>query len=335
MARLEWLDKFLTLYAFGDVDDFKEALALKEQHMPHTLYRYRALTAQKNIDNVLDEVCKGTIYLAKPDEMNDPFDSCSIFKEENINSDDKFKARHMIAMKPHLSEEEFKKVFQSKEWLIELNKVVAEKEVQDSTMKRIKLQRVLMEITLGGFSDVNRAWNDMFNDVARIACFTESNTNLPMWTHYAGGHTGICVEYNIEKLLDRLKRNRMLPVKYVSELPDIIKIYRDNEKVRSKVLEYILLHKLKDWSYEKEWRLILTVGDWYISEEAVPEDFWDKGKVEKFMLPSKIYLGYKICKAYEKLFCKVCKPLGIEVYKMVRTESGLLPVACKDDEDNE
>jgi len=331
MARLEWLEKFLELYAFGDVNDFKEALTLKEQHMPHTLYRYRALTTQKNIDNILDEVCKGTIYLAKPNEMNDPFDSCSIFKEENINSDDKFKARHMVAMKPHLSEEEFKKVLQSKDWLNELNKLVAEKEAQDDEMKRIELQKVLKEITIGGFEDVNRAFNDMFNDMARIACFTESNTNLPMWTHYAGGHTGICIEYNIDCLSNKLKRSRLIPVNYVGELPDILKIFWEKEGCNPTILEYILLHKLEDWSYEKEWRLILTVADWYYSDKDVPKDFWDKGKVEKFMLPSKIYLGYKICKAYEKLFCKVCKPLGIEVYKMMRTESGLLPVVCKDE----
>lgn len=299
MKREEWIDEFLILYTDEDTEKFTKALELKEKHLPVELYRYRSLNTQEQIDNVLNEITKGEIYMAKPDVMNDPFDSCSMFQIENLKRTKKFKT---LFLPPE--------------------KITSALAIANNSL-------------LKEFEDLNRFWNNRFHSTARIACFTESWTNLPMWNHYASAHKGVCIEYTMSNLEDVLKKSRLLPVKYVSSLPDIISDVAVHSCKSDKIIEYFLIHKLEDWSYEKEWRLILKASDWYFYKKDVPEDFWDKGKVEKFMLPSKIYLGYKICKAYEKLFCKVCKPLGIEVYKMMRTESGLLPVACKDDEDYE
>lgn len=35
-----------------------------------------------------------------------------------------------------------------------------------------------------------------------MSCFTESNDNSLMWSHYAEQNTGICVEYDLKKLIN-------------------------------------------------------------------------------------------------------------------------------------
>jgi hypothetical protein len=37
-----------------------------------------------------------------------------------------------------------------------------------------------------------------------ICSFSEVNDNAPMWAHYADDFTGICIAYNLSKLLDAL-----------------------------------------------------------------------------------------------------------------------------------
>ena len=53
-------------------------------------------------------------------------------------------------------------------------------------------------------------------------------------------------------------------------------------------MEYLAIHKLKDWRYENEWRLIYDAGSWYFGPEDVPEDFWTHGKSVPFIRPTRI-----------------------------------------------
>ena len=55
----------------------------------------------------------------------------------------------------------------------------------------------------------------------KVCCFTEINTNLAMWAHYAKDFTGICVEYDMTMFAQGdIRRIRMFPVYYDKELID-------------------------------------------------------------------------------------------------------------------
>jgi hypothetical protein len=111
-----------------------------------------------------------------------------------------------------------------------------------------------------------------------ICCFSETNDNIHMWSHYAQSHKGICVEYDFsddedyfsnllqcncsildvdyrDKLIDlngdiELKRNP----KEVKTISEIIK----NPKSLDILFEKLLLQKNKTiWSNEKEKRIII------------------------------------------------------------------------------
>lgn len=87
--------------------------------------------------------------------------------------------------------------------------------------------------------------------ICNCACFTEQYNSVLMWAHYAGGHTGICVEYDAKKLTD--KGHILMPIVYTD---DIFCADRLLGKIQDKKeLIYPALFKSKCWEYEREWRL--------------------------------------------------------------------------------
>ncbi len=83
----------------------------------------------------------------------------------------------------------------------------------------------------------------------RIYCLSPNPENLLMWSHYANSHTGICIEYDLKKsmLFTALK------CRYKTNYPSL-KTYSES----TRDLLSPLLIKSDVWSYEKEYRLILS-----------------------------------------------------------------------------
>ncbi|HEX9883282.1 MAG TPA: DUF2971 domain-containing protein, partial [Desulfobaccales bacterium] len=81
-----------------------------------------------------------------------------------------------------------------------------------------------------------------------------------MWSHYANGHRGVCLQF--DPINDALLANRMLfgqalKVIYSEKRPvlNIIDIGKPKEYQKA------LLTKSNHWDYEKEWRIIKTEGE--------------------------------------------------------------------------
>lgn len=77
----------------------------------------------------------------------------------------------------------------------------------------------------------------------RIYCLSEKPDVPLMWGHYAGAHTGICLEFDARSAPFAAANK----VKYVSAYPAFDIITGGYEA---------LVIKSADWSYEAEWRLI-------------------------------------------------------------------------------
>ncbi len=92
-------------------------------------------------------------------------------------------------------------------------------------------------------------------DSFRISCFSETPCSNVMWGHYANKHNGFCLEYDVDKITSIVKP--LMPVVYTEkpfDASDIIDMRGIDDKY---VMICPALFKSKDWSYEKEWRLIL------------------------------------------------------------------------------
>lgn len=311
---MDWKTEFLELYISKQNGDFSKALDLKREHIPEKLYRYRDL---ERMSHIREEVCGGKIWLAHPAAVNDPFDACSLLRSKNPAEYMTDKAKFMSQFEGKLSAKEFHEIFHNDDWYDRLMSLCARESVSEDELGHIK-----DALTYAVMKELEE-FNTLIRKTARFACFTERPDNLPMWNHYTQGHKGICLEYQTQDIHNPYTVNRLFPVFYTEKLPDGTSLMIDGKLPPYPFVDYFLMHKQTDWSYEKEWRLIYDVGAWYRSPEDVPDDFWDNGKHIQFICPSRIYLGAKIDAQNEAKVHEWGQQLGIPVQKMKCTEYGL------------
>lgn len=86
-------------------------------------------------------------------------------------------------------------------------------------------------------SDIKKAHNSL-----RICSLSKTLNNTLLWSHYADGHRGIALGIELNT------KDEIYPLKYYST-------YLSFDQYSEKTAIKILLHKEKDWSYEKEVRV--------------------------------------------------------------------------------
>jgi hypothetical protein len=88
-----------------------------------------------------------------------------------------------------------------------------------------------------------------------LISFTNSFKNIPMWSHYAHSHTGICIGFDKEilesKLRNSVEHTIVLHNINYSDIYPIIGVSKYREQIKS------LYQKSTDWKYENEFRAIL------------------------------------------------------------------------------
>lgn len=115
--------------------------------------------------------------------------------------------------------------------------------------------------------------SDIIQSAVFVGCFSERNESLLMWSHYADEHRGLCIGYNLH---DLIKNYNCFPVIYSDEMPQEKEI--DLDKTDS-LMKYMLT-KCRDWSYEKEWRII-----------QIDRTCTKSGKLISFERPVEVYMG--------------------------------------------
>lgn len=272
-----------------------------------------------------EEIIDGTIWLVHPGTTNDLFDACSIIDKDNPKLYDFLKEPYMKQFGAEMSPEDFCSIFYSEDWKNNFVDYFAKKYDKGGNYSE---GRKAIEFSLKGFMEYYNDHANLINkSIYRFACFTETNLNLPMWTHYADNHSGICLEYDITNLKSKKLKKNLFPVFYTDKLPDkCISPYRN---LAFTFYYNILIHKLSDWSYEKEWRLLFDASFWYEDFDAIPEEFWCEGKKLKFIQPSKIYLGCHISLENAAIIKEYARKANIPVAKMSITPYGLIAEDCK------
>lgn len=86
----------------------------------------------------------------------------------------------------------------------------------------------------------------------RICSATTNTKSQPMWAHYADNHTGVVIGFRIN---DNEVRREL--VKY----DEIKKGVNNNLSGMQFLADDILMHKEKDWKYEKEVRILKNTSD--------------------------------------------------------------------------
>ena len=177
--------------------------------LPTYLFKYQRV----NLDSLVGLLAR-TVYFGSPKNFNDPYD-CAI-----------------TAIVDELSD-------------IGLNTVLSELGATHIASIEPNIRNMLSERARQTLREVS----EEFVQKRGVTCFSETNENLLMWSHYADSGSGMCLKFDTRDEMFR----KVHPVEYVDAFPAIAADELLAEKNYTRLFE-LYCNKSKDWSYEREWR---------------------------------------------------------------------------------
>lgn len=136
-----------------------------------------------------------------------------------------------------------------------------------------------------------------------VACFSEVNDDFLMWSHYAGAHSGVCLEFEVEQTSDSICKfpietifpingkpliwtEDLQQVKYRSKLSmlpfyeygrvfaeygdvDLVHLSKSCWHAYARGIADLFLEKLVPWGSEREWRIVNVQFKETVSEERI------------------------------------------------------------------
>jgi len=141
------------------------------------------------------------------------------------------------------------------------------------------------------FSDLNESFAQFLGNSSAV-CFAKSSTNFLMWSHYASGHAGVCLEFEVDVedansgvgrfplvspwLHDGKRlawKENVKAVRYTNSLArasfydllaafdnegdvDLMNLSKSHWRSFADRIEPLFLQKLEPWHEEEEWRIV-------------------------------------------------------------------------------
>ena len=164
------------------------------------------------------------VKVNSPDNFNDPFD-CGISVSVE-GTDEDFKNLLIEHYKEKYSKASDEEIYQ-----------LVEKHLSDGTHRDTEKMKQLLNGTIKA----------MLKGIG-VYCLSEKNDDTLMWSHYADGHKGFCLEF--EAKTDNSFLRRAFKVKYRNKMPKF-SFFKKDEWIHE-----FLITKSGRWCYEKEWRII-------------------------------------------------------------------------------
>lgn len=188
---------------------------------PKILYKYEPISeySLRNLKNA-------SLFFNAPISFNDPFD-CSLLSESLEYGDE-----YVVNLYNNN---------------IDLGNIHAES--VDNIASIPYLFKSQVDNSLKGA--VDEIQNRHLNGIG-CTCFSETNKDILMWSHYTKGHRGFCLEFDTSCELFE----KVFKVSYSRDYPKInpvdLVLNKYSALERSRLTH--LLTKYKCWHYEKEWR---------------------------------------------------------------------------------
>lgn len=280
---------FLTfMNKYFDTDETLSCNTLKEyilEKIPGRLFRYRSGDSYSIAALINDEV-----WFASPNTFNDPYDALVYIKENEIYN-------------------------YSKEACI-------------NSCKKGLIDELTQALSCG---NTNKILEDL-RSKDLIACFSETMNSFLMWSHYANSHKGFVIEYNFKYASNLFEYIRYIsPVFYQKERIDFTKVYvysmlllictnnneypagaLTDECIRKELFLYNTT-KMKEWEYEKEWRLILKQG------------------FKSIFVPVKaLYIGSRTPEVLKEALIRIARYKNIKCYQMFIDNNPLYGMSDKE-----
>lgn len=304
---MNWIEEFVASMFPLDVSQMKieQGFQLKFSHLPKRIFKYRSCNS-----NSFRNLQEDTIWLADPNTFNDPYDCHHFINFQKlaglITRELPPEIRSQLpADKISLIEKNIVEVEDPLDLLVDaaFEDVDPKMQVAMKAMLRTVLEKQYEEMAKAG---------DKIKDGFRLCSFSERKDSTLMWAHYASDHRGFCIEYDIRSLpSDDFTSRFMYPVIYQEEVFDATEcmILAKTKKFNNLYLNQAALIKGKDWSYEKEWRLVFANG--LLAEPRA----W------KMPTPKAVYFGSHISPEDEATLKEICIGKEISMFKMQHSRS--------------
>lgn len=172
----------------------------------------------------LSALKESTLQFSHPSRFNDPFD-CNVNLFEFTEEDTQAFCNYIF-----------------------------EKSVKGDEEREQLFYKNYQELVRTDFKRVMERLIERENSDRGISCFSKISNNLLMWAHYASNHKGICIGYDILKLRNFMRENKIsvfFKVNYVEAIEP-----QTYFSERESALGYWLTTKQISWQYEQEVRLI-------------------------------------------------------------------------------
>lgn len=188
-----------------------------------------------NIEFALDVLNTKRVYCSKSLSFNDPFDG-SIPLKIDYDASEFVAAVHRTYQKDGHNWEGIKKILDTH--------ISSDGNLLNETRELIRSTALAYQKE---------------NENGGVLCLTEDPLSVLMWSHYANKHQGVCIGLRRSKDNSLGDDDSCSPIIYsdVYPLPSFSQIY----KADASLTDDLLYTKAREWSYEKEWRMISEKGD--------------------------------------------------------------------------
>jgi hypothetical protein len=236
--------------------------------LPSRLYKYQPYNVQ-TLDNLKEQI----LWFSKPVQFNDPFD-CRVVPSE---------------IGP-LGEKDWQGLFE------QVRAAAAEARQRLPASHPDETFRKIVKAGIRKSFDENI---DCFQQHG-VACFSAQVDNILLWSHYADGHRGFCLEFDTTYAPFRSAR----PVQYADAFPplnarEVVEVFsKRNPEPQMK----FFFTKSRCWEYEQEWRILQPRGG-----TAVP---FDSAAL------TGIYLGCEMPEVHQEVIVRLLAGFPAHVYEM-------------------
>ncbi len=189
---------------------------------PEFLYRYRHLQgAHRGYTSMI--FSDSVLYFASPRDFNDPFDSKAHFTARATAADIRRKYEQLLkTRRPELSRKDRR------------NKAAID-------VKGVDRATFITRLTTDVQAKIDRLG---------ILSLAATDNSLLLWSHYAAGHTGLCLKFRGDDGAPLFGRAQA--VEYSNTYPQVDPVLDSSDRL----VDALLLTKAQEWAYEEEWRII-------------------------------------------------------------------------------
>ncbi len=322
-GTISWIVEFLAYVGTDSAKDLQieKAMLLKNKNLPKSLFKYRkpSTTSLKNLES-------DTVWLCSADQYNDPYDCSVTFSAEKLRINKTKKEFDDIisesGLKNFISAEEIELARKSEDPLIALLPFALKSDKNYSDEHLLKMTQIIKDFLIKNSNELVSRFSGSMRKGMKICSFSTNHTSPAMWAHYSENHRGYCLEYSFENLTtDDIRRRILHPVIYSDNQFDASKYFLSASEEERSLNNFFgilaALYKSSDWSYEKEWRFVLPMGESFLDQDY------------KMPTPCAIYLGSKMTNEEKQKVARIANKKIIPLYQMRPSETEFKMIAEK------